>query len=151
MVGCCELLKLEGKYLLDPMHIENNVCVSLMGFLWGDSDTKNVREDCKENKVHIKYGMKSEEEKLPPAPWVLPKEVLKEINHLLSTVRFPTSYGAKLKSSCQGGSAQLPTGLKLHDYYKLMQHLLPLALCSCAGKSRPTLCKVIYGLSDIFR
>src|SRR5450759_5112868 len=85
------------------------------------------------------------------APWVLPRQVRKEMNHLLLTVKFPTGYGAKLKSSCQGGTADEPTGLKSHDYHKLMQHLLPLALHSCVADIRPAVCKVIYDLCDIFR
>lgn len=122
-----------------------------MGFLWGKSDTVNVREDCKANKVQKSYWMKPGQEKSPPAPWILPKEVRNKVNHLLSTVKFPTGYGAKLKSSCQGGTAHEPTGLKSHDYHKLMQHLLPLALRCCVEDKRPALCKVIYDLCDIFR
>lgn len=153
------LQRLKIRHLLDPMHIEVNVCKSIMKHTYGTNNTAAVRNDCKDAGMHKavwtipEHSDDSDDGDDPHLipPWVLPKPVIKELNDMLSKSRFPTGYGAKLRGSCKAAGTDQPSGLKSHDYHKLMQHMLPVALRSLAHSHRKALCNVIYDLAEIFR
>ncbi len=89
---------------------------------------------------------------MPSAHWVLSTQDRKAMNKIFSTLRFPTGYAAKLRSSCSKDDAHAPHGLKLHDYHKLMHHLLPVALRACVRTPETkVLREAIYDLCAIFR
>lgn len=160
---------LKVRHLLDPMHIEVNVCKSLIKHLYGVNDCEALRKDLKVAKVHKNAWIKTRVLKegdivvrkwreTPPARWVLPSSTLKQMNMFMSSIRFPTGYGAKLRGSCttvgRDGNltAKPPHGLKSHDYHKMMQHILPLAIRTCVeGPDTKDLRETIYELSSLFR
>ena len=72
-------------------------------------------------------------------------------SNLLNT-RFPTYYGAKIKNSVKTAGTGRPTGLKSHDYHKMMQHMLPIALRSTEARAhRKDLCIAINEITTVFR
>lgn len=137
------------------MHIEVNVCKSLIKHMYGENDGEPLRKDCKEARMHrrawIKRGVDGSKI-MPNARWILPRAIRKKMNECISSMRFPTGYGAKLRGSCTKNDASPPHGLKSHDYHKLMEHILPAAMRSCVtGTETKLLRETIYELSAIFR
>ncbi len=144
------------RHLLDPMHIEVNVAKAVFKHIYGEQDGKEVRRDCKIAKVHkkawLKRGVDGHLMDPPAARWVLPEMTRKSMNQVFMTSRFPTYYGAKIKNSVKSSGSNRPTGLKSHDYHKMMQHMLSIALRSVgAADTNKDLCTVVYELSSVFR
>ena len=137
------------------MHIEVNVTKSLVRHLYGTNDNQQLRDDCEEVGVLRHAWMQvgqGDRIEIPSANWVLSTQDRKAMNKIFSTLRFPTGYGAKFRSSCSKDDAYPPHGLKLYDYHKLMQHLLPVALRACFQTPETrVLREAIYDLSNIFR
>jgi hypothetical protein len=133
------------------MHIEVNVGKNLVRHLYGIRNTKVVRDDAEEVGV-LRHSWVSEDGELPAARWVLPTRLLKRMNGMLGNMKYPSHYGATLRGSCSGDDATPPIGLKSHDYHKLMQHILPIALRSSDDNDdRRLLRATIYELCTIFR
>ena len=138
------------RWLSDPMHIEVNVGKNLVKHLYGVQDTKAIQEDAEEVGV-LQHSWISADGELPEAQWVLPTRRLKQMNGELGNMKYPSHYGATLRGSCSSDNAKPPIGLKSHDYHKLMQHILPIALRSSDDDpSRRLLRATIYELSSIF-
>jgi hypothetical protein len=141
------------RHLLDPMHIEVNVAKAVFRHIYGELDNKKVRKDCKIAKVHKSAWLKKRngEVETPTAGWVLPERILKSMNQTFMNTRFPTYYGAKIKNSVKTVGSKRPTGLKSHDYHKMMQHMLPIALRSAGASAvKKDLCTAINEISAVF-
>jgi hypothetical protein len=132
------------------MHIEVNVCKNLMRHLYGIQNTKAIREDAEEAGV-VQHSWIDEDGELPNAHWILPTRLLKRINGELGDIKYPSHYGATLRGSCSSDDSIPPVGLKSHDYHKLMQHILPIALLSSDDDPFQRLLRAtIYELSFLF-
>jgi hypothetical protein len=135
------------------MHIEVNVTKNLLKHIYGVNDGGLLRNDCKDVGVHRiswvdEHGLYDRD----IAPWIFSRPVLKEMNSIICATRFPTHYGASFRSSCKSNDFHAPHGLKSHDYHKMMQHVLPIAVrCSSFGPDSKLLRECIYELSTLFR
>lgn len=124
---------------------------NLVRHLYGIRNTKAVRDDAQQVGV-LRHSWVTEDGELPAAHWILPTPILKQMNGMLGNMKYPSDYGATLRGSCSADDAAPPIGLKSHDYHKLMQHILPIALRSNDGSAERRLLRAtIYELCAIFR
>ena len=134
--------KLLVRWLLDPMHIEVNVARSVLKHIYGTNDGEGIRKDCKDAGVQKEAWLVpliDGTTYTPPARWVIPLPLRKAMNRLLSEMRFPTGYGALVQRSVnvRANDGKAPHSLKSHDYHKIMQHILPVAL-RCNSWTQPS-------------
>ncbi|XP_068331574.1 uncharacterized protein [Pyrus communis] len=140
------------RHNLDVMHIEKNICDSVVGTLLDIEKSKDglaARADLEF--LNIRYSQQPRREGnrtfRPPALFTLKREEKTAFCKVLSTIRVPDGYSSNL-SRCVHVNERKIHGLKSHDYHVLMQQLLPLAI-------RPVLPKavtmVLLELSAIFR
>lgn len=116
------------------MHIEKNVCESIVGTLLhikGKSkDGLNCRKDLKE--LGIRHDLciteeKGKKTKLPPALYNFSKAEKHIFCKRLFDMKVPDGYSSNL-SNCVDLSECNLIGLKSHDCHVLMQQLLPVAI-----------------------
>ncbi|CAN6709623.1 unnamed protein product [Malus baccata var. baccata] len=140
------------RHNLDVMHIEKNICDSLVGTLLGIEKSKDglaARADLEVLNIRRSQHSRREGNRtfLPPALFTLKREEKTAFCNVLSTIRVPDGYSSNL-SRCVHVNERKIHGLKSHDCHVLMQQLLPLAI-------RPVLPKavtmVLLELSAIFR
>jgi hypothetical protein len=113
-------------HTLDVMHIERNVCVSILGYVLGEKDTVEVRADMQDSGVmphlHLRQRGSSQLFLKPHAPYVLRPEEIPHFLHTIGEIRVPTGYSSRI--GLRVGQRKLQ-GLKSHDYHVIMQQLLP--------------------------
>ncbi|XP_070675864.1 uncharacterized protein [Malus domestica] len=140
------------RHNLDVMHIEKNICDSVVGTLLGIEKSKDelaARVDLEVLNIRRSQHPRREGNRtfLPPALFTLKREEKTAFCNVLSTIRVPDGYSSNL-SRCVHVNERKIHGLKSHDCHVLMQQLLPLAI-------RPVLPKVVtmvlLELSAIFR
>ncbi|XP_060969762.1 uncharacterized protein LOC133036989 [Cannabis sativa] len=142
------------RHNLDVMHIEKNVCESLVGTLLS-LDTKykdnlNSRLDLKFMGIRSELHPKESESKrtvIPPACFTLTKKEKTIFCRFLKTIKVPDGYAANI-SRCVDVNQRKIHGLKSHDFHIIMTQLLPLAL---RGMSSLHVCQHITTLSNYFR
>ncbi|XP_078156588.1 uncharacterized protein LOC144552481 [Carex rostrata] len=132
--------ELQVRHCLDLMHIEKNVCESLVGLLLGipkkTKDGLNARKDMV--KMGIKWkdvGPELRKTKdglntrtyLPPAMYNLSKEEKKKFCQCLHSVKVPSGYSANIKKLVSMKDLKL-IGMKSHDCHVLMTQMLPIAI-----------------------
>ncbi|XP_073137125.1 uncharacterized protein [Henckelia pumila] len=121
------------RHVLDVMHIEKNVCESLLGTLLDISGkTKDgiaARLDLAEMNLRTNLALVIGEKKsfLPAACYTLTKDEKRKILNSLSGMQLPTCYSSNVKNFVSMKDLKL-VGLKSHDYHTLMQQLLPVAI-----------------------
>lgn len=122
------------RHNLDVMHIEKNVCESLIGTLLNlegkNKDHLNARLDLKHMGIRSELHPTetgSQKSTIPPACFSLKKEEKREIFRLLKTIKVPDGYAANI-SRCVDVKQMKINGLKSHDFHIIMQQLLPLLL-----------------------
>ncbi|CAN6692617.1 unnamed protein product [Malus baccata var. baccata] len=151
-MGHRRFLEDNHRHNLDVMHIEKNICDSLVGTLLGIEKSKDglaARADLEVLNIRRSQHPRREGNRtfLPPALFTLKREEKTAFCNVLSTIRVPDGYSSNL-SRCVHVNEQKIHGLKSHDCHVLMQQLLPLAI-------RPVLPKavtmVLLELSAIFR
>lgn len=77
----------------------------------------------------------------PPSLWILSRDEKRELTQRLGSYRMPTRYGANLRQAFgQQNMDKWPGYLKTHDYHRLLQHILPVAII---GLGTPQLQKAI--------
>lgn len=140
------------RHLLDPMHIEGNVGKSLIRSLYGERDP-NFREACEEHERHPDVWISIDDithvEHHPSAPWVLSTRQKKEFRSRIGAMQFPTGYGANLQKAFGGeDSHKWPAYLKTHDYHRLLQHVIPVAIM---GLGNDDLEDAIWSLGKLLR
>lgn len=135
------------------MHIEVNVTKTLLKHIHGTNDGATLCNDCKVVGVHRSSWVDDNGQfDRDSASWILPRIILKDLNKIFSTIRFPSHYGASFRGSCRENDFHIPHGLKSHDYHKMMQHILPVAIrCVSSGPDFKKLRGCIYDLSTLFR
>ncbi|KAL5564960.1 hypothetical protein UlMin_028124 [Ulmus minor] len=122
------------RHNLDVMHIEKNVCESLIGTLLNipgkTKDGENARLDMVAMGIRESLKPVSEEGKrtfLPVACYTLLRSEKKQFCSTLAGVKVPTGYSSNIKSLVQMKDLKL-INLKSHDCHTLMQQLLPVAI-----------------------
>ena len=124
---------LDVRHCLDVMHVEKNVCDSLVGTLFNikgkTKDGLKCRQDLVEmgvrHQLHpVSKGLRTY---LPPACHTMSTHEKKSFCHCLKNVKVPQGYSSNIKSLVSVDEMNF-VGLKSHDCHVLMQRLLPVAI-----------------------
>lgn len=116
-------------HTIDVMHIERNVCHSILLYLFGDKDIVAVRRDLEDAGamfgLHLVQQRNNRVFLKPHAPHVLqPVEKVALLNTISST-KTPSLYSSSFTRHV--GNKKL-SALKSHNYHVLMQEILPASL-----------------------
>ncbi|KAK9106640.1 hypothetical protein Syun_022651 [Stephania yunnanensis] len=115
------------------MHIEKNICDSILGTLMNiDGKTKEsakARLDLEAMRIKKELHLVKKGEKfiIPPALFTFSNEEKKKFCHWLKSVKFPDGYASNI-SRCMNISESNISGLKSHDCHVLLQQLIPIAV-----------------------
>ncbi|TYK17902.1 uncharacterized protein E5676_scaffold306G001840 [Cucumis melo var. makuwa] len=121
------------RHNLDVMHVEKNVCESIIGTLLDingkSKDGVNARKDLQLLKIRPDLYPQDcgGRTYLPPAPHTLSKSEKKIFCSRLYKLKLPDGYSSNI-SKCVSLDECKVMGLKSHDYHVLMQQLLPVVL-----------------------
>ncbi|KAI3706869.1 hypothetical protein L6452_24902 [Arctium lappa] len=124
---------LQVRHCLDVMHIEKNVCDSLIGLLLNipgkTKDGVKVRRDMAEMGIRsqlapIESGSRTY---LPPTCYTLSKVEKTIFCQCLQGIKVPSGYSANIKKLVSIKDLKL-LGMKSHDCHVLMTHLIPIAI-----------------------
>jgi hypothetical protein len=124
---------LDVRHCIDVMHVEKNVCDSLIGTLLNikgkTKDTENARLDMVEMGIREALAPQSTDTRtvLPPACHTLSRKEKKSFCMCLRSIKVPHGYSSNVKSLVSMKDLKL-VGLKSHDCHVLMQQLLPVAI-----------------------
>uniref|UniRef100_A0A803PCS7 Transposase n=1 Tax=Cannabis sativa TaxID=3483 RepID=A0A803PCS7_CANSA len=127
------------RHNLDVMHIEKNVCDSIVGTLLNipgkTKDTLAGRLDLKEMGVKSELHPTVSEKRtyLPPACFTLSKDEKRKFCETLANIKVPDGYSSNISNLVSIKDFRL-IGLKSHDCHALMQQLLPIAMRSVSQK-----------------
>ncbi|KAK2368893.1 hypothetical protein QL285_082056 [Trifolium repens] len=130
---------LDVRHCIDVMHVEKNVCDSLIGTLLNikgkTKDTENARLDMVEMGIREELAPQSTDTRtvLPPACHTLSRKEKKNFCMCLRSIKVPHGYSSNVKSLVSMKDLKL-VGLKSHDCHVLMQQLLPVAIRSIFPK-----------------
>ncbi|CAL2230503.1 unnamed protein product [Prunus armeniaca] len=121
------------RHVLDVMHIEKNVCDSIIGTLLEipgkNKDGIAARLDLLNMGVKTdlqpEYGERRT--RLPPGPWNLSRAEKREVCNSFYGMKVPEGYSSNIKNLVSLQDSRL-LGLKSHDCHTLMQQLLPVAI-----------------------
>jgi len=144
---------LKLRHNLDVMHIEKNICESListiLNILGKTKDTVNARLDLSD--LGIKDELQFREEgncsEMPHARYTLSKEHKIAFCKFLGEVKFPDGYASNI-SRCINADGTKVQGLKTHDCHILLQTILPAALRGFVDKD---IYEAIAELGKFFR
>ncbi|XP_057249977.1 uncharacterized protein LOC104893596 [Beta vulgaris subsp. vulgaris] len=121
------------RHSLDIMHIEKNVCDSLIGTLLNipgkTKDGPNARDDLKEMNIRTELHpiLKGSRNFLPLAAYTLSRKEKIQFCECLAGVKVPQGYSSNFSSLVSMQNLKL-MGLKSYDCHVLMQQLLPVAI-----------------------
>ncbi|CAL8167788.1 unnamed protein product [Prunus armeniaca] len=127
------------RHVLDVMHIEKNVCDSIIGTLLEipgkNKDGIAARLDLLNMGVKTdlqpEYGERRT--RLPPGPKNLSRAEKREVCNSFYGMKVPEGYSSNIKNLVSLQDSRL-LGLKSHDCHTLMQQLLPVAIRSVLEK-----------------
>ena len=142
------LQELEITHLLDPMHIEGNVCKAILRQLFGyhedtpERKAKN-RAACQEFNMHPRMWDVN-----VPAEWILSKPARIEFKKRIMNARFPTRYAEDLAKPFASIGNDKPFAMKTHSRHKLLLDILPIAL---QGLTSRAVYEAIVDLSVLLR
>ncbi|CAL9018478.1 unnamed protein product [Prunus brigantina] len=109
------------RHVLDVMHIEKNVCDSIIDLL-----NMGVKTD-----LQPEYGERRT--RLPPGPWNLSRAEKREVCNSFYGMKVPEGYSSNIKNLVSLPDPRL-LSLKSHDFHTLMQQLLHVAIHSVLEK-----------------
>jgi hypothetical protein len=124
---------LEVRNAIDVMHLTQNLCMNLLGFLgtYGKAkDSIEVRRDLKEMKQQEDLHPEKRDNGqyyLRPASYTLSKEEKKSMFDFLNSMKVPSGYSSNIQRRINMKEKKF-TNLKAYDYHVLMTQLLPVAL-----------------------
>ena len=124
---------LHVRHVLDVMHIEKNVCESIMGTLLDipgkSKDGLSSHLDLVNMEIRSELQLIVGEKKdiFPAASYTLSKAEKIKICKMLSALKVPNGYYSNLRNCVSMEELKL-YGLKSHDYHTLIQQILPLTL-----------------------
>ncbi|XP_052728168.1 uncharacterized protein LOC128195186 [Vigna angularis] len=124
---------LDVRHCIDVMHVEKNVCDSIIGTLLNiqgkTKDGMKSRLDLVEMGIREQLAPQSHGKRtyLPPACHTLSKQEKRSFCEFLHGVKVPYGYSSNVKRLVSMKDLKL-LGLKSHDCHVLMQQLLPVAI-----------------------
>ncbi|KAJ9560349.1 hypothetical protein OSB04_005509 [Centaurea solstitialis] len=124
---------LQVRHCLDVMHIEKNVCDSLLGLLLNipgkTKDGVKVRKDMVEMGIRSQLAPVESGNRtyLPPACYTLSKAEKTRFCQCLYGIKVPSGYSANIKKLVSMKDLKL-LGMKSHDCHVLMTHMIPIAI-----------------------
>ena len=128
------------RHNLDVMHIEKNICDSIIGTLLNipgkNKDSISARMDLVDMGVWTELAPRVGEKRtyLPPACFTLKKEEKYQLCQSLFNVKVPEGYSSNIRTLVDMNNLKL-VGLKSHDCHTLMQHLLLIVIQSVFPKN----------------
>ncbi|XP_060969611.1 uncharacterized protein LOC133036865 [Cannabis sativa] len=137
------------RHNLDVMHVEKNVCDSLLGTILDNdksNDTTNARHDLKKMGIReslwiYEYGngrlMK------PHGPYVLTREKRQLFCQFVKGMKFPDGFCSNLKSKVSPDESNI-TGLKFHDCHVIMQRVLAVGVRKFLPRDTATTITQLY-------
>jgi hypothetical protein len=121
--------KLLIRHYLDVMHIEKNVCDSVVGTVLNlegkTKDGPKARIDLKKMEIRRHLWLKEGKKKMPQAPYTVKPEQKNVIFRWLSSVKYPSGYAGNI-ARCVNIRDNKMYGLKSHDCHILLQRLFPI-------------------------
>jgi hypothetical protein len=147
---------LEVRHCIDVMHVEKNVCESLVGLLLNipgkTKDGLNARLDLVDLKIRPELAPEPSEKgrtRLPPACYNLKKAERTELCWCLHGVKVPSGYSANISKLVSMQDLKL-VGMKSHDCHVLMTQMLPVAIRNIQPTYlRDTITKLCYFFNTI--
>ncbi|XP_027915074.1 uncharacterized protein LOC114174430 [Vigna unguiculata] len=146
---------LDVRHCIDVMHVEKNVCDSIIGTLLNiqgkTKDGLNARLDLVEMGIREQLAPQSHGKRtyLPPACHTLSKQEKRSFCEILQGVKVPLGYSSNFKRLVSMKDLKL-LGLKSHDCHVLMQQLLPVAIRGILPKNvRYTLTRLCFFFNAI--
>lgn len=147
---------LEVRNCIDVMHVEKNVCDSLIGLLLNIPDkTKdgvNARRDLVAMNIRTELApIETDKGRtyLPPACYTLSKSERTELCQSLNGVKVPSGHSTSMKKLVSMEHLKL-IGMKSHDCHVLMTQMLPVAIRSILpNKVRVTIIRLCYFFNAI--
>ena len=127
--------KLLLRHNLDVMHIEKNICDSVLGTLLNlegkSKDTDKARLDLADMKIREKLHLYKDGNKWkkPPASYTLSVPERRIFCEFVKSVEFPDGFAANLSKNVNIHDGKI-SGLKSHDCHVLFQQLIPAGLRS---------------------
>ncbi|XP_071714012.1 uncharacterized protein [Rutidosis leptorrhynchoides] len=148
------------RHNLDVMHIEKNVCDSVIGTLMNlDGKTKdhlNGRYDLEEMGIRKELHpevLENNKVYLPPTCFSMNKKEKDRFCRMLRAGKVPDGYSAKISRCVQLNPPKIG-GLKSHDNHILMQQLLPICIRNSLPKHAyeiPSVLSVVMKLCRYYR
>ncbi|KAL4592062.1 hypothetical protein LXL04_005042 [Taraxacum kok-saghyz] len=122
------------RHCLEVMHIEKNVCDSLICLLLNipnkSKDGLSVREDMVAMGIRPELASIRQEGRrtyLPPACYTMSKEEKTKFCKCLHGIKVPSGYSANIKKLVSTNDLKL-IGMKSHDFHVLITHMIPIAI-----------------------
>jgi hypothetical protein len=126
---------LDIRHSIDVMHVEKNVCESLLGTLLNmDGKTKDhahARADLKKMKIREELWLNDDSVKgmeLPTSCITLSKNEKKEFCEFLKSVKVPTGYSTNVSKLVSMPDLKLSPGIKSHDYHVLLTQMIAVGI-----------------------
>src|SRR6266542_48463 len=125
---------LDVRHAIDVMHVEKNVCDSILAILLDLPGTK--KDGIKSRKDFVQLGIRHElhpQERedgkvyLPPASYNLTTEEKRAMCKCLCGVRVPTGYSSNIKNLVSMKDLKL-VSMTSHDCHVMMTQMLPIAI-----------------------
>ncbi|KAL5582292.1 hypothetical protein UlMin_014734 [Ulmus minor] len=132
--------EIELKHNLDVMHIEKNICDSLLGTLMGDphksKDTDNARRDLQHLGIRSELHLYEDGNKLmkPAAEYTFSEANRRKFCRFVRSVKFPDGFAGNLLKNVAHNDSRI-VRLKSHDCHVIMQRLLPVGCRSLVNKT----------------
>nr|AAT85787.1 transposase family protein [Oryza sativa Japonica Group]ABF96900.1 transposon protein, putative, CACTA, En/Spm sub-class, expressed [Oryza sativa Japonica Group] len=126
---------LEVRHCIDLMHVEKNVCDSLLGLLLNmpgkTKDRLNARLDLQEMNIRSELQPVTDEKTgrayLPPACHTLSKDEKIAMLSCLADIKVPSGYCARISKYVKLEDLKL-VGMKSHDCHVVITQILPVAI-----------------------
>ena len=121
---------LKLRHNFDVMHIEKNVCESLLGTILDIKgklkDTTNARLDLADLKIRneLQFQHNGDDYDMPKARYTLSKSKKTQFLNFLKDAKFPDGYASNIQK-CLTADAIKWQGLKTHDCHILLQRIIP--------------------------
>nr|XP_015621188.1 uncharacterized protein LOC4326258 isoform X1 [Oryza sativa Japonica Group]XP_015621190.1 uncharacterized protein LOC4326258 isoform X1 [Oryza sativa Japonica Group]XP_025883272.1 uncharacterized protein LOC4326258 isoform X1 [Oryza sativa Japonica Group]XP_025883275.1 uncharacterized protein LOC4326258 isoform X1 [Oryza sativa Japonica Group] len=138
---------------LDVMHIEKNICESVLGTLLNingkTKDTLKARMDLQDINIRKELHLQQRGSNVikPPACYTLSQEERQDFFQFIESVRFPDGFGANISKGLSYKEGKI-TGLKTHDFHLLLQRILPIGI---RGYLQNDICDALLQLGSFFR
>ncbi|KAI3778420.1 hypothetical protein L2E82_07700 [Cichorium intybus] len=133
---------LQLKHNLDVMHVEKNVCCSLLStLLMNDKtkDTSNARSDLEKLNIRRPQWLRKRGKKFfrPQAKYSFTSKDRELFCQFVKDIKLPDGFGSNISSKVSDNNKNI-TALKSHDYHIIMQRLMPIGVRGFLNKDTYT-------------